>query len=213
MAVLPEGVPLVVENPFAPWDIHAAPRVNPTSRQSLQPASGLLLSRTLSMPTSNDIFSRMPPAVASQLFSHLHEKEKPLYKATIETLAKQRNLRPVFIERKPREERFAWMREMAAKKQNQDVAAHLLQIWFVGAHSKLLCDFLDALGIAHDENGTIEEMPEAPSKEALAKAIDECFRKHDAKVVAVYLNAFQALDEEGWPTLGELLAEDPRLRL
>ena len=165
------------------------------------------------MQNANDIFSRMPPAVAAQLLSHLHEKEKPLYKATIDTLAKQRNLRPVFIERKPREERFAWMREMIAKKQNETVAAHLLQIWFVGAHSKLLCDFLDALGIAHDENGTIEDLPPAPSKEVLAKAIDECFSKHDPKVVAVYLNAFQALDDEGWPTLAELLAEDPRLRL
>ena len=165
------------------------------------------------MQNANDIFSRMPPAVAAQLFSHLHEKEKPLYKATIETLAKQRNLRPVFIERKPRDERFAWMREMVAKKQNETVAAHLLQIWFVGAHSRLLCDFLDALGIAHDENGTIEDLPASPSKEKLAKAIDECFSKHDPKVVAVYLNAFQALDDEGWDTLAELLAEDPRLRL
>ena len=165
------------------------------------------------MQTSNDIFSRMPPAVAAQLFAHLHENEKPLYKATIDTLAKQRNLRPVFIERKPREERFAWLREMVSKKQNADVAAHLLQIWFVGAQSKLLCDFLDALGIAHDENGTIEELPEAPPKDALVKAIDACFAKHDPQVVAVYLNAFQALDEKGWSTLAELLAEDPRLRL
>ena len=165
------------------------------------------------MTNTNEIFSRMPPAVASQLFSHLHEKEKPLYKATIETLTKQRNLRPVFIERKPREERFAWMREMVAKKQNASVAAHLLQIWFVGAHSALLCDFLDALGIKHDENGTVEELPDSPSKEALVKAVDACFAKHDPKIVAVYLNAFQALDEEGWPTLAELLAEDPRLRL
>lgn len=165
------------------------------------------------MQTSNDLFSRIPPAVAAQLFAHLHEKEKPLYKATIDTLAKQRNLRPVFIERKPREERFAWLREMVSKKQNADVAAHLLQIWFVGAQSKLLCDFLDALGIAHDENGTIEELPEAPPKEALVKAIDECFAKHDPAVVAVYLNAFQALDDKGWQPLAELIEEDPRLRL
>ena len=165
------------------------------------------------MQNTNDIFARMPPAVAAQLFAHLHENEKPLYKATIDTLAKQRKLRPVFIERKPRDERFAWLREMVSKKQNADVAAHLLQIWFVGAQSKLLCDVLDALGIAHDENGTIEEMPEAPPKAALVKAIDECFAKHDPQVVAVYLNAFQALDEKGWSTLAELLAEDPRLRL
>jgi hypothetical protein len=32
-------------------------------------------------------------------------------------------------------------------------------------------------------------------------------------VVAVYLHAFQALDEQGWPSLAELLDEDPRLKL
>ena len=32
-------------------------------------------------------------------------------------------------------------------------------------------------------------------------------------VVAVYLHAFQALDEQGWSTLEELLGEDPRLKL
>ncbi|MEI9893822.1 MAG: hypothetical protein WDN28_07945 [Chthoniobacter sp.] len=82
------------------------------------------------------------------------------------------------------------------------------------AHAKLLCDFLDGLGIAHDENGTIEAMPPAPTKEALIKAIDPPFRESTIPaVVAVYLHAFQALDENGWPTLGELIAEDSRLQL
>jgi hypothetical protein len=169
--------------------------------------------RFSAMPQTHEIFARMPPEVAAQLFTHLHDKEKALYKATIETLAKQRKLRPVFVERKPRDERFAWLREAIARKQNESVGAHLLQIWFVGAQSKLLCDFLDALGIKHDENGTIEELPPAPEKEALRKAVDECLAKHDPKVVAVYLHAFQALDEKGWPTLGELLVEDSRLHL
>jgi hypothetical protein len=165
------------------------------------------------MPDSHDVFAHMPPEVAAQLFTFLHDKEKALYKATLDTLAKQRKLRPVFVERKPREERFVWLRETLAKKQNENVGAQLLQIWFVGAQSQLLCDFLDALGIKHDENGTINDLPPAPEKEALRKAVDECLAKHDPKVVAVYLHAFQALDEKGWPTLGELLVEDSRLRL
>jgi hypothetical protein len=37
--------------------------------------------------------------------------------------------------------------------------------------------------------------------------------KHDPRSVAVYLHAFQATDENGWSTLDELLAEEPRLRL
>ena len=46
-----------------------------------------------------------------------------------------------------------------------------------------------AIGIAHDENGTIEELPPEPTKEALIKAIDPLFEKHDPAVVAVYLHA------------------------
>lgn len=165
------------------------------------------------MLSPHEIFARMPAPAAEQLFTFLHEKEKPLYKATIDTLAKQRKLRPVFVERKPRPERHAWMRDVLGKKTNDGVSAHLLQIWLVGSQSKLLCDFLDGLGIAHDENGTIEELPAAPEKEKLATTIDGLFAKHDPAIVAVYLHAFQALDEEGWPTLEALLGEDPRLKL
>lgn len=165
------------------------------------------------MPKPYEIFAALPPTVSEQLFSYILESEKPLYKATIDTLAKQRKLRPVFVERKPRPERHAWMKEVLGRKINEAVAAHLLQIWLVGAHSKLLCDFLDGLGISHDENGTMEELPPAPAKEALKTTIDGLLKTHDPAVVIVYLHAFQALDDNGWSTLAELLAEDPRLQL
>ena len=165
------------------------------------------------MPKPYEIFAALPPVVADELFSFLIEREKPLYKATIDTLAKQRKLRPIFVERKPRADRHVWLKENLGRKQNESVAAHLLQIWLVGAHAKLLCDFLDGLGIKHDENGTIETLPPAPTKEDLVKAINPLFEKHNPAVVVTYLHAFQALDENGWSTLGELLAEDPRLQL
>ena len=165
------------------------------------------------MPTPHEIFAHMPPAVAEQLFAFLEQNEKPLYMTTLDTLAKQRKLRTIFVARKPRPERHAWMRDVLARAVNGAIAAHLLQIWLVGAHAKLLCDFLDGLGIAHDANGTIEVLPPAPAKDALVKAIDPLFAQHDPAVVAVYLHAFQALDDQGWPSLAELLAEDPRLKL
>lgn len=162
----------------------------------------------------HEIFSKMTPSVASNIFGFLFEKEKPLYKATIDTLAKKRNLRPVFVERKPRDERFAWLKDSLSRAINDAVAAHLLQVWLIGTQTQLLCDFLDALGIEHDENGTVEQLPPAPPKEQLAGAIDTLLSKHDAAVVAVYLHTFQALHEEGgWPTLGEALDADARLKL
>lgn len=161
----------------------------------------------------HEIFAKMPPAAAADLFNFLHEKERALYKATIESIAKQRKLRPVFIERKPREERHVWLQDVLGKKQSEAIAAHLLQIWLVGAHADLLCDFLDALGIKHDENGTIETLPPAPPKAELSRAVDTLLAKHPQPVVAIYLHAFQALDDNGWSTLEELLGEDSRLQL
>jgi hypothetical protein len=161
----------------------------------------------------HEIFANMSPETAIQILTFLTEKEKALYKATVESIASNRKLRPIFIDRKPKLERFAWIKENLGKKQSEAIAAHLLQIWLVGAQSKLLCDFLDGLGIAHDENGTIDNLPPAPSKEDLERTISGLLSTHDTGVVLVYLHAFQALDENGWSTLGELLAEDPRLKL
>ena len=165
------------------------------------------------MPTPHEIFAHMPPAVAEQLFSFLEKNEKPLYQTTLDTLAKQRKLRLIFVTRKPRPERHAWMRDVLGRAVNAAIAAHLLQIWLVGAHAKLLCDFLDGLGIAHDANGTIEALPPAPAKADLVKAIEPLLTTHDPAVVAVYLHAFQALDDQGWDSLAELLGEDSRLKL
>lgn len=163
--------------------------------------------------TPSEIFARISPERSAAIFTHFYETEKPLYKATIETLAKQRKLRPVFVERKPRNERFTWMRDAVARKTNDGIAAQLLQLWLVGSQTKLLCEFLDGLGIKHDENGTIDEMPPSPSREELERVISALLETHDREVVAIYLHAFQALDDHGWPALAELLAEDPRLRL
>jgi hypothetical protein len=163
--------------------------------------------------TPHEIFARISPEGVAAIFTHFYENEKPLYKATLETLAKQRKLRPVFVERKPRGERFQWMREAVSRKSNDGVAAQLLQIWLVGSQTPLLCGFLDGLGIKHDENGTIEEMPPSPEREALEKVIAGLLEKHERETVAIYLHAFQALDDNGWPALGEILESDPRLAL
>ena len=169
--------------------------------------------RARTMYKMNEIFAKMPATVAAQLFAHLAEKEPNLLKATVTTLCEQHKSRPVFFERKPRTERYAWSRDGLGRSRNANVAAHILQIWLVGAHSKLLCDFLDGLGISHDEHGTIEELPAAPEKAKIAEVITDLVTKHDPGVVAVYLHAFQATDENGWSTLEELLGEDDRLKL
>ena len=165
------------------------------------------------MPSPHEILASLPKETSCEILSYLHEHQKPIYKAALESLARTHNLRPVFLERKPRPERHLWIADKLRRKQNDSMAAHLLQAWLVGAHKSLLCDFLDGLGIAHDENGTIETLPPAPPREELLKVIDSLRLRYDALLLAIYLNAFQSLDSEGWHTLAELIAHDPSLQL
>ena len=163
---------------------------------------------------SHEIFQRMSPALAAQIFSFLHTEQKPVYKAAIQGLANQRNLRSVFVERKPPAERFPWMQAALSRKISDALASHLLQAWLLAANKQMLCDFLDAMEIKHDDDGTVEELPAAPPKEKVAAAVERLLEKYPAEAVAVYLNAFRDMDSAvQWPALDEILSEEPRLKL
>ena len=163
---------------------------------------------------SHEIFQRMSPGLAAQIFSWLHAEQKPVYKAAIQGLANQRNLRSVFIERKPPAERFPWMQAALARKVSDSLASHLLQAWLLGANKQMLCDFLDAMEIKHDDDGTVDDLPAAPPKEKIGGAISALLDKYPAERVAVYLHAFRDMDSAvQWPALDEILTEEPRLKL
>lgn len=163
---------------------------------------------------AHEIFQRMPAPLATEIFTFFQKEEKPIYKAAIQGLANQRKLRPVFIERKPPNERNAWMHAALGRGVSDALAAHLVQAWLLGPHKQMLCDFLDALQIPHAEDGTAEEIPPAPPKEKIVAAVDGLLAKYPAPSVAVYLHAFQGLDgAEQWQPLGEILQDESRLQL
>jgi hypothetical protein len=160
-----------------------------------------------------EIFTRLSPELTNEIFAHLIEHEKPVYKAMIQNLATRRKLRPIFVERKPREERHVWLKQALSLKSADDIATQLLQIWLLGAHRQMICDFLDLLGIKHDGKGVVDDLPAEPQREALTSTITKLLENRSPELVAVYLHAFQAMDEKGWSTLDEILATDPRVAL
>jgi hypothetical protein len=163
---------------------------------------------------SYEIFQQMSPSLAGEILSYLQKEQPPVFKSVVQTLARQRNLRAVFIERKPPNDRYAWIKTALSRKAADTLAAHLLQGWLLGAQKPMLCAFLDSLGVKHDEDGTVEELPESPPREELQKAIDQLLTKYRPENLAVYLHAFHDMDSTvSWPPLGEVLAEDGRLQL
>ena len=163
---------------------------------------------------SHEIFQRMSPGLAAQIFTFLQTEQKPVYKAAIQGLANQRNLRGVFVERKPPAERFPWMQAAFGRKIGDSLASHVLQAWLLGANKEMLCDFLDSLEIKHAEDGTVEKLPPELPKEKIAPAVDKLLGKYPAENVAVYLHAFREMDSAvQWPALDQILSDEPRLKL
>jgi len=160
--------------------------------------------------TSCEIFSRLTPAEAHELFESLHEANRDAYKGCMQVTASRRRLRPVFLERKPRVDRHEWMRSVLALPSNEDLGLEVLQNWLLGPHRKMLEDFLDALDIQHNE-GLIDEIPPQPAREKLDAAVDALLAKYPPFAVKIYLHLFQPEGGEAWPDLDALLTVDPRL--
>jgi hypothetical protein len=121
-------------------------------------------------------------------------------------LATRRKLRPVFVERKPREERNQWIRESLSKSTNADLSLEMLQVWVLGKNRQMVCDFLDALSISHDGKGLIDELPAEPEESKVSTAVDSLLAKYPAEDVAIYLHLFSGMDDSVWPVLKGLLA-------
>jgi hypothetical protein len=164
------------------------------------------------MLTSHELLGFMSPALALEILTYAYETDKPMYRASLAAVAEARKLRPVFLERQPRPQRHAAMLATLARPALEQVTGNLIRVWLLKKHKQMLVDFLDALGITHQE-GVVEELPPAMDDVKVRAAVEALLAKYPPEAVAVYLHAFNEMNEVEWPTLRTMLDSDPRLQL
>ena len=164
------------------------------------------------MLTAHELFGFMSPSLALEILTYAYETDRPLYRATLGAVAESRKLRPVFLERQPRPQRHAAMLATLARPALDMVASNLLRTWLLKKHKQMLADFLDSLGIAHQE-GVVEDLPATIDEAKLRSAVEALITKYPPEAVAVYLHAFNEMNEVEWPGLRTMLDSDPRLQL
>ena len=162
--------------------------------------------------TSHELFAAMPASLAEDILEFSHTNDKKIYRAGLDAVAAARKLRSVFLERQPRQERYAAMTASLGRPALGMVADSLLRNWLLKKHTAILTDFLDALNIKHDK-GVVEELPKTVEDAALRTAVETLLAKHPAEAVAVYLHAFNSMNAESWSNLDALLQSEPRLKL
>ncbi|HVV72925.1 MAG TPA: hypothetical protein VHI52_15730 [Verrucomicrobiae bacterium] len=164
------------------------------------------------MLTSHEILGFMSPGLALEILTFAYESDKPLYRTVLAAVAEARKVRPVFLERQPKPQRHTNMLATLSKPNLELVTANLLRTWLLKKHKELLVDFLDKLGLPH-KDGVVEDLPGTMDDAKLREAVDTVLAKYPPEVVAVYLNAFNEMNEVEWPNLNSMLESDKRLQL
>ena len=164
------------------------------------------------MLTSHELFGFMSPTLANEIITFTFENEKPAYRATLNAVAESRHVRPVFLERQPKPQRHATMASSLAKPTLEVAASNLIRTWLIKKHKSMLVDFLNALDIKNEE-GVVDDLPKSMDDAKLKTAVDGLLDKYPPEAVAVYLNAFNDMNEANWPNLKSLLETDSRLQL
>ena len=159
------------------------------------------------------IFQSISPDLAQSIFQTLRDDHRDVYKSILISLAQEKRLRPVFVQRKPVEQQIKWMGDTCKLRACNSVTEHLLQIWLLKSQPEMLKAFLDDLGVEHDDEGTAEDLPDELDAKKLKKAAEGLLKSHPAETVALYLHVFQLQQPGGWPELNELLEKDERLAL
>jgi hypothetical protein len=164
------------------------------------------------MLKSHELLGFMTPDLAKDILQFTYESDKPAYKATLAAVAQAKHVRPVFLERQPRDPRHASMLTVLTKPQMDGAAGALLRAWLLKKHKAMLVDYLNALSIANEE-GVVEDLPPTVDDAKLKAAVDLLLGKYPHEVVAVYLNAFNDMNNANWANLKTMLETEARLQL
>jgi hypothetical protein len=191
---------------------HEQPQTEPKPATPPHPGSLALAPTRSKRMKSHELFAVLPVALAAEIFEDLHQLDRQVYRVVLDAVAQTRKVRTVYLERLPRVQRHTVVLNHLKRPGSALLADNLLRTWLLKKHKDLLSCFLDALNITH-QDGVVENLPEAVDDQLLQPAVDSLLAKHRQDIVALYLHAFNEMNDARWLNLDALLQNHPKLRL
>jgi hypothetical protein len=150
------------------------------------------------------IWRRMPAerrAAAAELFWTDEQSAEQQVEACA-TIATQMKFRARSVLNLPVEKKTRYLVNLP--QVSDSVAARALVNYHLGLKRPMMGDFLDALGIAHEEGLIKDETVVKPDSDKLKTAADQIAGKYPAEDVALYLSTLVSQDPETWGELAQL---------
>jgi hypothetical protein len=148
----------------------------------------------------------MTPARAEAFLTELRQEAPPVSQMALAAAAGAFKLRPAFLKRQPPAKQAEWVRKALARTAMAGVAEEILAEYFLGHQKALLVEWLDAVGLEHEEGALKTNAPAPPDPGVLHKAFEEFSKGENPERRHLLLCAFAAQSAIDWPELESLLA-------
>lgn len=156
---------------------------------------------------SYQVFAQMKPERATEMMRALAKKAPAAFGQALHAASAALKTRPVYLRRQPFEKRAAAVRRTLARVGANDAASELLAVYFLECRKELLIEWLDRVGLEHDEGTLAQDLPPEPSAAELRQAVEAFLGASDDPDRGLLLQAFAAQDAVDWPGLDARLAE------
>ena len=150
------------------------------------------------------VFAGMAPEQATALLGALREQSPATYAQALAMASAALRARPVYLRRQPLEKQAQAARRAFSRVAANEAAEEVLATFFLECEKDLLVEWLDGLGVAH-EDGTLSATPEAPPGAKLREAVESFRKGGDGWKRELLLRAFAAQSAVDWPELDALL--------
>ena len=153
----------------------------------------------------HEIFAAMSPERAEAVLTKLNEQSPAMFVQVVHAAAAALKSRPQFLMKQPFPKKASAVRRTLARVSANPVAEEMLAVYFLECRQELLVEWLDLVGLKHEEGALEEANPPQPTDDELTGHVKGFRETDDDPDRELLLQAFAAQASIDWPVLDGLL--------
>ena len=156
----------------------------------------------------HQIFAAMSQEKCEQRMAKISQEAPEVFRQTVTAAATTLKFRPQYLWKQPISKRVAAVRRVLARSGSNSLAEELLAIYFLKCRLELLTEWLDLLGLTHQDGVLTDDEASCPDAAELEKKVKK-FRNGNDDDCELLLCVFAGQAAIDWPALDEILARSP----
>ena len=155
---------------------------------------------------AHQIIAAMSQERFEALLGELNAENPEVIQGTTAAAAQVLKFRPKFLMKQPPAKRMKSVRQAISRVTANHLAEELLAVYFLKIQLGLLTEWLDLMGLEHEEGILTQDEAPCPDAAELQTKVDQFLAAGDEEDRELLLRVFSAQAAIDWPALDEILA-------